>query len=127
MPSPLLETGREPRSPVLLLVAQRHLLSLSIRPVKLQGAVGFQGLPWGTRCTLQVVRDVLRLNESLLGRIEHEPRELEELAADESPQSFFETTFRLKRSIVLARGDLWRLRGLRHARRWAAAVTRPRG
>jgi Mg2+ and Co2+ transporter CorA len=102
----------EPRSPILLLVGEKHLLSLSLHEANLQGPVGFESLPWGARCTLHVVRTVLQRNEELQGRIEHELRGLEELAADESPESFFEVTFRLKRSIALGRGDLWRLRGL---------------
>jgi Mg2+ and Co2+ transporter CorA len=101
-----------PRSPVLLLVSERHLLSLSLHPAQLQGRPGFEALPWGTRCALHVVRCVLGHNESLAGRLEHELGALEELAADQSPGTFFEAVFRLKRSIALARGDLWRLRGL---------------
>src|SRR5207237_1751267 len=59
-----------------------------------------------------VIRDVLDGNEALAARMEGELRLLETLAADESPESFFATVFTLKRSIALAKGDLWRLRGL---------------
>ena len=72
----------------------------------------FDALPWGPRCALDVVRRVLGRNEELAGRLEREVRELETLPADESPERFFEATFRLKRSLSVAKGDLWRLRGL---------------
>jgi Mg2+ and Co2+ transporter CorA len=101
-----------PRNPVLLLVAERHLLSLSRHPVDLQRRPGFETLPWGARCTLYVIRHVLERNETLAGRLESELRSLEDLDADQSPSTFFEKVFRLKRSIALAKGDLWRLRGL---------------
>jgi Mg2+ and Co2+ transporter CorA len=105
-------TAERPRSPMLLLLAKDHLLSLSLHPVELQRMPGFEALPWGTRCALHAIGCVLEHNESLVGRMEHELRALEGLAADQSPESFFETVFRLKRSITLAKGDLWRLRNL---------------
>jgi CorA-like Mg2+ transporter protein/Ion transport protein len=105
-------TSERPRSPVLLLLAKDHLLSLSLHPVDLQRMPGFEELPWGTRCALHAIGGVLEHNESLVGRMEHELRTLETLPADRSPESFFETVFRLKRSITLAKGDLWRLRNL---------------
>jgi Mg2+ and Co2+ transporter CorA len=101
-----------PRSPVLLLVAEEQLLSLSLEPLALQRRPGFEHLPWGTRSLLHVVRCVLQRNEALAARSEEELRGLETLAADESPEAFFEVVFRLKRSLTLARGDLWRLRAL---------------
>ena len=58
------------------------------------------------------MRRVLARNEDLAGRLEREVRALEEIPADESPGSFFEGTFRLKRALSMARGDLWRLRSL---------------
>ncbi|HZS66738.1 MAG TPA: hypothetical protein VFA72_06475 [Burkholderiales bacterium] len=51
--------GDAPRTPVLLLVSERHLLSLSLHAVELQSAPGNQELPWGTRCTLHVIHQVL--------------------------------------------------------------------
>jgi Mg2+ and Co2+ transporter CorA len=39
-------------------------------------------------------------------------RQLEELPPETSPRRFFERTFRLKRLLSTAKGDLWRLRGL---------------
>ncbi len=61
---------------------------------------------------LHIVRVVLSRNEELAGRLERTVRELEELPATESPESFFEQTFRLKRVLSTAKTDLWRLRGL---------------
>ena len=58
------------------------------------------------------MRRVLARNEEFAGRLEREVRELEALPADESPERFFESTFRLKRALSVAKGDLWRLRGL---------------
>ena len=104
--------GDEPRTPVLLLVSRRHLLSLSLHPVELQSRPGNDELPWGTRCALHVIREVLERNEALALRVEHELAGLETLPAQESPESFFQAIFRLKRNIVLAKGDLWRLRAL---------------
>jgi Mg2+ and Co2+ transporter CorA len=105
-------SAEQPRTPVLLLVGERHLLSLSLRPAQLQNAPGFETLPWGARCLLHVIRDVLGRNERLADRVEDELRALEELDPNQSPGRFFETVFRLKRSTVLAKGDLWRLRTL---------------
>ena len=104
------EEGR--RSPVLLLVAENHLLSLSLHAVELQTPPGFSELPWGARCALHVIRRVLQENEALAARVEQELRDLEDFDADETPQSFFATTFRVKRTLALAKGDLWRLRNL---------------
>jgi Mg2+ and Co2+ transporter CorA len=102
----------EPRSPVLLLVSERHLLSLSLHRVELQSRPGNEDLPWGTRCALHVIREVLERNEALALRVEHELSGLETLPAQQSPESFFQSIFRLKRNLSLAKGDLWRLRGL---------------
>ena len=102
----------EPRTPVLLLVSRRHLLSLSLHPVALQSQPGNDELPWGTRCALHVIREVLARNEALALRVEHELSTLETLPAQESPESFFQAIFRLKRNLALAKGDLWRLRAL---------------
>jgi Mg2+ and Co2+ transporter CorA len=101
-----------PRSPLLLLVAERQLLSLSVHPAPLQTPPGFEDLPWGARCALHVVRTVLQRNETLASSIEQELRALEILDPDEHPESFFQTIFRLKRTMALAKGDLWRLRSL---------------
>jgi len=104
--------GDAPRTPVLLLVSERHLLSLSLHAVELQTRPGNQELPWGTRCALHVIHQVLERNEMLALRVEHELTSLETLSAQDSPESFFQTIFRLKRNLALAKGDLWRLRGL---------------
>jgi Mg2+ and Co2+ transporter CorA len=104
--------GDEPRTPVVLLVSQRHLLSLSLHAVELQTQPGNDDLPWGTRCALHVIREVLGRNEALALRVERELTHLETLPAQQSPESFFQAIFRLKRNLTLAKGDLWRLRGL---------------
>jgi hypothetical protein len=101
------------RDPALMLLSQDHVLSLALYPLELEKTpVSFASLPWGPRCALDVIRRVLERNEELAGRLEREVRELETLPADESPDRFFESTFRLKRSLSVAKGDLWRLRGL---------------
>jgi len=101
------------RDPVLLLVSERDVLSLALHPLELQEPPAeFEALPWGPRCALHIVRHVLGRNEEIAGRLERAVRGLEELPADESPESFFEQTFRLKRALSAAKGDLWRLRGL---------------
>ena len=89
------------------------MLSLALYPLDLEKPPeAFGELPWGPRCALDVVRRVLARNEEFAGRLEREVRELEALPADESPERFFEATFRLKRALAVAKGDLWRLRGL---------------
>ena len=101
------------RDPVLLLLTEDDVLSLAVHPLELEKPPAqFGALPWGPRGALDVVRRVLERNEELAGRLERELRELEALPADESPERFFESTFRLKRALSVAKGDLWRLRGL---------------
>lgn len=101
------------RDPVLMLLTEDDVLSLAVHPLELEKPPAPLGaLPWGPRCALDVVRRVLERNEELAGRLERELRELEALPADESPERFFESTFRLKRALSVAKGDLWRLRGL---------------
>jgi Mg2+ and Co2+ transporter CorA len=101
------------RDPVLMLFTEDDVMSLAVHPLELQKPPASPGaLPWGPRCALDVVRRVLERNEELAGRLERELRELEALPADESPERFFESTFRLKRALSVAKGDLWRLRGL---------------
>lgn len=107
------ESGDLHRDPVLLLVAQDDMLSLALHPLDLQKTPeGLAAVPWGPRCALDVVRRVLERSEELAGRLEREVRDLESLPADESPERFFEATFRLKRAISMAKGDLWRLHRL---------------
>ena len=101
------------RDPVLMLLSEDDVLSLALYPLELEKPPEqFDALPWGPRCALDVVRRVLSRNEELAGRLEREVRDLETLPADQSPERFFEATFRLKRSLSVAKGDLWRLRGL---------------
>ncbi len=96
-----------------MLLTEDDVLSLAVRPLELEKPPAtIEGVPWGPRCALDVVRRVLERNEDLAGRLERELRELEGLPADESPERFFEATFRLKRALSVAKGDLWRLRGL---------------
>jgi Mg2+ and Co2+ transporter CorA len=101
------------RDPVLLLVSPNSILSLSLHPLDLQLLpVVPDGLPWGARCAFHIIRLVLARDEELAGRLERMVRELEELPAIESPNSFFKQTFRLKRVLSTGKSDLWRLRGL---------------
>ena len=101
------------RDPVLMLLTEDDVLSLALYPLELEKPPAqFGALSWGPRCALDVVRRVLERNEELAGRLEREVRELEALPADESPEHFFESTFRLKRALSVAKGDLWRLRAL---------------
>ncbi len=101
------------RDPVLMLLTGDDVLSLAQHALDLgKPPAAYADLPWGPRCALDVVRRVLGRNEELAGRLEREVRELESLPADESPERFFEATFRLKRALSVAKGDLWRLRGI---------------
>lgn len=101
------------RDPVLLLVTANDVLSLAPHPLDLQQLPAESGaLPWGPRCALHIIRLVLVRNEELAGRLERMVRQLEELPATESPESFFRQTFHLKRVLSTAKSDLWRLRGL---------------
>ncbi len=101
------------RDPVLLLVSANDVLSLAPHPLDLQQPPAESGdLPWGPRCSLHIIRVVLARDEELADRLERTVRQLEELPASESPASFFEQAFRLKRVLSRAKGDLWRLRGL---------------
>ncbi len=101
------------RDPVLLLITAQGVLSLAVHPLEIQQPpTGFKNLAWGSRCALHVIGYVLDRNEEMTGRLERAVRELEELPANESPQAFFEETFRLKRALSPVKGDLWRLRGL---------------
>jgi len=101
------------REPVLLLISEHELLSLAAHPLgSQQPPTAFETLPWGPRCTLHVIRHVLTCHEDMAGELERATRELEELPADESPESFFEKTFRLKRTLSSTKGDLWRLHAL---------------
>jgi Mg2+ and Co2+ transporter CorA len=101
------------RDPVLLLIAENDVLSLAPHPLDLPQPPAVSGnLPWGPCCALHVIHSVLSRYEDLAGRTERTVRQLEELPAIESPASFFKETFRLKRVLSTAKGDLWRLRGL---------------
>ena len=101
------------RDHVLLLVTANDVLSLAPHPLDLQQLPAESGaLPWGPRCALHIIRLVLARDEELAGRLERRVRQLEELPVSASPESFFEQTFRLKRVLSTAKGDLWRLRGL---------------
>jgi len=106
--------GERPhRDPLLLLVSETDLLTLTPHPLDLQQAPGDEDtLPWGPRCALQIIRLVLARNEEMAGLLERRVRQLEELPASESPESFFSQTSRMKRILSTAKGDLWRLRGL---------------
>jgi Mg2+ and Co2+ transporter CorA len=101
------------RDLVLLLVRENDVLSLAPHPLDLQQLPAESGaLPWGPRCALHIIRLVLARNEELAGRLERRVRQLEALPVSESPEDFFRQTFRLKRVLSTAKGDLWRLRGL---------------
>ena len=104
------------RDPILLLVSEDGLLSLAPHPLDLQRAPrvlpGAGAVPWGPSCALRVIGLVLARDEALAGNLESTVRRLEQVPASSSPQSFFEETFRLKRVLSTAKGDLWRLHGL---------------
>ena len=52
--------GKEtPRTPILLLVCEQHLLSLALHDVDIQARPAYEDVPWGTRCALHVIRTVL--------------------------------------------------------------------
>jgi Mg2+ and Co2+ transporter CorA len=102
------------RDPILLLVSEDSLLSLAQHPLDLQRDPPAQSgaTPWGPHCALHVIGLVLARDEELAGSLESAVRRLEQVPASSSPQSFFEETFRLKRVLSTAKGDLWRLHGL---------------
>jgi Mg2+ and Co2+ transporter CorA len=101
------------RDPILMLVTANDVLSLAPHPLDLQQLPAESGaLPWGPRCALHIIRLVLVRNEVLAGQLERTLRQLEALPMRERPESFFGQTFRLKRVLSTAKGDLWRLRGL---------------
>src|SRR3954469_5792320 len=105
--------GKEtPRTPILLLVCEQHLLSLALHEVDIQARPAYEDVPWGTRCALHVIRAVLDRNEQHAAEVERELRELEHLDPNHSPEHFFQDVFRLKRQLTLAKGDLWRLKNL---------------
>jgi Mg2+ and Co2+ transporter CorA len=108
-----LPSGKEvPRTPILLLVCEKHLLSLSLHDADIQSRPAYEDVPWGTRCALHVIRTVLDRNESHAAQVERELRALERLDPNHSRESFFGDVFRLKRTLALAKGDLWRLKNL---------------
>src|SRR5918911_3560762 len=51
-----------PRTPLLLLAGERHLLSLSLHRVDLQSPPRLAELPWGARCAVHAIRQVLEKN-----------------------------------------------------------------
>ena len=103
---------KAPRTPVLLLVCEQHLLSLALHEVDIQSRPAYEDVPWGTRCALHVMRTVLDRNEQHAAEVERELRALEHLDPNQSPEHFFQDVFRLKRQLSLAKGDLWRLKNL---------------
>jgi Mg2+ and Co2+ transporter CorA len=112
LPVPVAD-GSGQRDLVVMLVTESDVLSLSMHPLDLQQPpAGPAALPWGPRCVLATIRRVLERNEALAGRLEAAVRAVEDLPPETSPQSFFEQTFRLKRLLATAKGDLWRLLGL---------------
>ncbi|SDY56052.1 Mg2+ and Co2+ transporter CorA [Collimonas sp. OK242] len=101
------------RIPVLLLISENSILSLSRHPFDLRRLhMKASTLSWGPRCVLHIIGQVLTRHEELAGRMEQMVRQLEALPVIESPESFFRETFHLKRLLSTAKGDLWRLRGL---------------
>ena len=101
------------RDPVLLLVSENSVLSLSTHPLDLQQLpTESTDLGWVAHCVLQIIRLVLARNEEFAGRLERMVRQIEEAPVSGSPEGFFRQTFRLKRALSTAKGDLWRLHGL---------------
>ena len=101
------------RDPMLLLVSKNGMLSLSMHPLDLPLLPADPAiLPWGTRCALHIIRLVLARDEELAGQMERMVRQLEDLPAIESNESFFKQSFRLKRVLSTEKSNLWRLRGL---------------
>ena len=101
------------RNHVLMLVSANSVLSLVANPLDFPLSPVESGiLPWGPRCALHIIRLALARDEEVAGQMERTVRQLEELPAIESSDSFFKQTFRLKRVLSTAKSDLWRLRGL---------------
>jgi Mg2+ and Co2+ transporter CorA len=107
------KTDYTSRDLVLLLVSKNSVLSLAAHSLDLQLLPEEpQGLPWGPRCAIHILRLALSHNEELAGKLEHIVRQFEDMPAIDSPDSFFKQTFHLKRVLSTAKSDLWRLRGL---------------
>ena len=101
------------RDPILLLVSQDGVLSLARHFLEVQHLPSeSDNLPWGPHCALHIVRMVLARDEELAGRLERKMRQFEELPTMDSSETFFRETIPLKRLLSIAKGDLWRLRGL---------------
>jgi Mg2+ and Co2+ transporter CorA len=101
------------RVPVLLLISANSLLSLSTHQLDLQQApIEIPDLPWGARCALFIIGNVLIRNEELAGRMERMVRQIEEMPAIQTPEGFFHQIFHLKHALSSAKGDLWRLHGM---------------
>lgn len=116
---PEIRNGVAHRDACLLLATDDDLLTLSLHPsdlhsrfVRVAPRADAPGLPWGAASVMGLLRMTLDANEELMGQLERQVRGLEAHPADESPEEFFEQTFRLKKDISTAKADLWRLRGI---------------
>lgn len=111
--------GQVERRGVFLLIGADNLLSFSRRPTRLVESIAATpedgtSAPqsFAPRMARLFLRTVLSQNEKLVGLYEQELRALEDVPVRESRAPFFARTFRLKKELSAARGDLWRVRSL---------------
>ncbi len=112
-------TGEITRSGLFFLLGEKHLLSFSQHATSLlntwhaapQAAAPETG-PFGERLARLFFRSALEQNERLVGLFTTDLRGLEEVPVRDSRTEFFEHTFRLKKDLSAAQGDLWRLKSL---------------
>lgn len=110
--------GPVERNALLLMASEKSVISFARRPAHLMEKVAHSvnpvlaALPFPVRTTCQLLKAVIDANEKLVGLLEDELRQLEDLPVRESRQAFFERTFRLKKELSAAQADLWRFRGV---------------
>lgn len=110
--------GRVNRHGVLLVASANSLLSISRRSTRViekmqvpaPTAVGEGDAPFAPQMVGLVLEHVMRQNERLVEAFEQELRALEDVPVRESRPGFFERSFKVKKELSAAQGDLWRLK-----------------
>jgi Mg2+ and Co2+ transporter CorA len=110
--------GQVDRNGVLLLVGKSGVLTFCRRSTAAADAIAgpvdaaLAPLPFPVRVVCRFLKTIIDANETLVGHLESDLRELEELPVRESRPQFFERTFRLKKELSSTQADLWRFRGM---------------
>lgn len=113
------DSAETERAAVLLVLGKSALMTVAPRGVELP-ALLFEALeadalvsaPFSTRLALALLRLVLDRNETVAGRLEQHLRGLEDVPVYDSKPAFFERAFRLRKDLSVAKGDLWRIKGV---------------